>query len=295
MRIEETLALYVQQLAADGRSEHTRKQAERHVRLFVGWSGDKPVEEVRHEDVARFLASDAVRLTADGAMRKPSSANALRSSLRCFFGFVHAAGYAPVNAARLVRRARCGPSRPKALSEADQAKLLAALEQARTPAERRDRALFHVLLRCGLRVGSAVALDVQDADLDAGTLHLRRLKAGGEDLVYVPRDTGEVLRGYLGGRGSGPLFASETGGRLTTRSVHRRLGLWVERAGIGRLVGPHALRHSFAMRVYGATGDLLVTARALCHRSLASTAVYARPSEAAVRAAVAATRTRRGA
>ena len=286
MRIEEALDAYVQQLAADGRSEHTRKQAERHVRMFVGWHGDKPVEEVRHEDVARFLASDAVRLTADGAPRKPSSANALRSSLRCFFSFVHAAGYAAVNAARLVRRARCGPSRPKALSEADQAKLLAALEHARTPAERRDRALFHVLLRCGLRVGSAVALDVEDADLDAGTLHLRRLKAGGEDVVYVPGETAELLGAYLGGRSSGPLFASESGGRLTTRSVHRRLALWSERAGFPRPASPHQCRHSFAMRVYGATGDLLVTARALCHRSIASTAVYARPSEAAVRAAV---------
>ena len=286
MQISEALAAYVQQLAADGRSEHTRRQAERHVRLFAGWIGEKAIEEVRHECLARFLASDAVRLTAVGTPRKPSSANALRSSLRCFFGFVHAAGYTPVNAARLVRRARCGPSRPRALSEGEQARLLAALEQAQTIAERRDRALFHVLLRCGLRVGSAVGLDVGDADLDAGTLHLRRLKAGGEDLVYVPRETAEVLRGYLAGRTSGPLFVSAAGGRLTTRSVHRRLAFWSRRAGLARPVFPHQCRHTFATRVYASTGDLLVTARALCHRSLASTAVYARPAEAAVRDAV---------
>lgn len=287
MQIREALASYTQQLAADGRSEHTRKQAERHVRLFAGWIGAVEVEAVRHEDVARFLASETVTRTAVGMPRKPTSANALRSSLRCFFSFVHAAGYVPVNAGRMVRRARCGPSRPKALSDADQAKLLAVLETAKTPAERRDRVLFHVLLRVGLRVGSAVALDVGDVDLAAGTLLLRRMKNGEEDVAFVPTETGALLREHLGARASGPVFATEAGGRLSTRSVHRRLAALAKRAGIQRTVSPHALRHTLATAVYRRTGDLLVTARALCHRSIASTAVYARPSEAAVRAAVA--------
>jgi site-specific recombinase XerD len=286
MQIIEALALYKQQLAADGRSEHTRKQAERHVMLFAAWTRDRAVEAVRHEDLAQFLASEVVTKTATGAPRKASSANALRSSLRCFFSFVHAAGYTSVNAARLVRRARCGQSRPRALPERDCERLITALEQARTPAERRDRALFHLLLRCGLRVGSAVALDVEDADLDSCTLRLRHMKNSDEDVVFVPPQTAELLRGYLGTRMNGPLFTSQDGGRLGTRSVHRRLGHWTKRAGISRAVGPHALRHALAMRVYRATGDLLVTARVLCHRSLASTAVYARPSETAIRSAI---------
>ena len=49
---------------------------------------------------------------------------------------------------------------------------------------------------------------------------------------------------------------------------------------------PHVLRHCFAMAVYGRTGDVVITAAALCHRSLASTSVYARPTVGAVRAAV---------
>jgi integrase/recombinase XerC len=96
-----------------------------------------------------------------------------------------------------------------------------------------------------------------------------------------------VLREYLGDRTTGPLFQASHGGRLTARSVHRRLSEWAERAGIAGRVHPHRLRHSFAMRVYERTQDVLVTSRALCHRSLASTAIYARPSQAVVRAAVA--------
>jgi integrase/recombinase XerD len=286
MHIIEALALYEQQLTADGRGEHTRKQAGRHVRLFAAWIGDRAIESVLHENVAEFLASEVVTRTATGATRKATSANALRSSLRCFFAFAHAAGYTPMNAARLVRRARCAPPRPKALSESDCQKLIDTLETASTPAERRDRVIFHVLLRCGLRVGSAVGLDAEDVDLDGGTLTLRRVKGGGDDIAYIPNATAELLRAYLDRRTSGPLFATQTGGRLSSRSVHRRLAMWAKRAGITRAVGPHSLRHHFATRVYSTTGDLLVTARALCHRSIASTAVYAHPSVEAVRAAV---------
>ena len=41
------------------------------------------------------------------------------------------------------------------------------------------------------------------------------------------------------------------------------------------------------MRVFAKTGDVLITARALCHRSLASTTVYARPDAKLVGEAVA--------
>jgi integrase/recombinase XerC len=290
MRIEQALEKYVLQLRGNGRSDHTIAQVRRHVRLFEAWlDADGHTTElahIDHETVALFLASAKVTKRADGRPRKPTSANALRSSLRCFFGFAHAAGYATANPARLVQRARCDHREPKALPDGDCERLVAALNRARSPSELRDRALFLTLLSAGLRIGSALHLDVADADLDAGELRLRRMKNGGEDVTYVPPATVAVLREYLGDRTNGPLFRASHGGRLTARSVHRRLVEWAERAGIAGRVHPHRLRHSFAMRVYERTQDVLVTSRALCHRSLASTAIYARPSKAAVRTAV---------
>jgi site-specific recombinase XerD len=166
---------------------------------------------------------------ADGNLRKPTSANALRSSLRCFFGFAHAAGYATANPARLVQRARCDHREPKALPDGDCERLVAALNGARSPSELRDRALFLTLLSAGLRIGSALHLDVGDADLDAGELRLRRMKNGGEDVVFLPPTTAKMLREYGGDRTSGALFQASHGGRLTARSVHRRLAYLIQR------------------------------------------------------------------
>jgi len=60
----------------------------------------------------------------------------------------------------------------------------------------------------------------------------------------------------------------------------------VVRAGIAGHVGPQTLRHRFGCDVYARTSDVLLTSRALCDRSVASTAVYARASESQLRAAV---------
>lgn len=286
MRITQALDAYAIQLEADGRSPLTVAQARRHVRMLAHFLEDPPVATVRHEDVARFLASDVVRKRADGCPRKPASANALRSSLRAFLSYVHASGLAPTNAARLVRRAKCGPSKPRALTDGEVSKLLAAFGRARTEAEKRDAALFTTMLRTGLRVGSAIGLDVEDVDLDGRELRLRRLKNGGEDAVFLADDVVALLSAWIGERRSGPLFPARHGGRLCARMVGRRLEEIAVEAGIERQVHPHMLRHTFALAVYGRTGDVLVTARALCHRSVASTAVYARPNAERVRAAV---------
>jgi len=285
MKLSETIGQYLLHLEADGRSQHTIRQARRHTALLVRFLGDREIMEVTHQDVARFLTSALATKTAAGVIKAPVSMNSLRSTLRTFFGFAHAAGIAPTNAARLVRRAICGPPVPRALSEGERARLLSGLDTAKTAAERRDRVLVHLMLGAGLRLGSAIGLDVEDVDLATGQLRLRRMKGGREDIAFVPGAVLELLREHLAGRVAGPVFLGAMGERIGARQVHRRLSEWGTRAGIPYL-HPHRLRHTFGTRIYGTSRDLLLTARALCHRNVSSTAIYARVGDAAVRAAI---------
>jgi integrase/recombinase XerC len=290
MQLDAALHGYEVQLAGDGRSEHTIRQVRRHVRAFADWLATQEhscaVDEITHEQVARYLASDAVRMRSDGGPRKASSANAIRSSLRAFFGFVHGAGYAPTNAARLVRRANTRAPGPKALTDGDAAKLLAVLAEATTPIEVRDRALFTVMLRCGLRLGSALGLDIGDVDFGAGELVLRSIKGGGETTVVLPSDVAELLRAFIGGRTSGPVFTSSGCERICSRHARRRLAEWSSRAGLAS-IHPHALRHTFGQRLYLRTRDVVLVASAMTHRSISSSQVYVRADREAVRAALA--------
>jgi site-specific recombinase XerD len=285
MRIKDVLDAYLLQIEADGRSRHTIGQARRFVGLMARYFGDRGIGTLVPEDVARFLVSAVAMRTNEGRVKRPGSTNALRSTIRCFFGFALAAGYTSVDPARLVRRARCPAPQPRGLSDGEVERLVAVLAAASTVAERRDRALFMTLLGTGLRLGSAIGLDVGDVDLDEGVMRVRVLKNGGDDVVYVPRELIPLLREHLGSRTEGPLFPASHGGRLGARQLHRRLEWWGNRAGIEGL-HPHRLRHVFAQRLFSSTGNVLLVARALCHRSVASSQVYVRVSEEMVRRAV---------
>lgn len=292
MLISDALERFIIQLRADGRSEHTVAQYRRHVRLLARWLAEQghggAIEDMSHERLAQFLMSDAARVRPDGKRKRETSTNALRTSLRCFFGYAHAAGWLRENPARLVRRARCGTPPPRALSDEEHSRLLEALDQARTRAERRDRVLFTLLLRCGLRIGSALGLRIEDVDLDAGELTITRAKNDRPDRVLIPRDVRPLLDEWLDelGRDEGWLFPGNGREPLCTRSADRRFEEWARRAELRAGASPHALRHSFATGLLGRTGDLALVQAALHHASILSTTRYLVLDDGRLRAAL---------
>jgi integrase/recombinase XerC len=282
---QEALAAFQVQLQADGRSHHTRAQYARHLGLLASWAASERlsllVEDLGHDDVARFLSSPAARRRPDGEPKRATSVNALRSSLRAFFWYVHAAGWTRSNPARLVRRAQTGTAPPRALTPAEEERLLAVLAVG----SGRDPALFRLMLRTGMRLGSALALDASDVDLVEGvaTIHA---KGDRTERVFLPMETRAELAGLLDGRASGTVFASRAGKRLTTRHVQRLFARIRERAELPATVTCHSLRHTFGSRLLDRTGDIELVRRALTHRSVSSTQIYARCGDQRLRAAL---------
>ena len=290
MRIEDGLGKFLLQLEADGRSPHTIAQYRRHVRLLARWAADVghtgDLREISPEDIARFLGSPVARTRPDGGGKRATTVNVLRSSLKGFFGYLDRAGYLTQDPTRLLRRALAGSGPPTTLSDDEERRLLLALACARGPEGRRDSAMFHLMLAAGLRVGSVVALDVDDLDLERGEVFLRTMKGDQPERVFLSGAIRDHLRRYVADRRARVLFPGQGGRRLTTRHVHRRFSGWLAEAGIRRRLSPHSLRHSFASKLYRKTGDILLVRDALRHRSLASTLVYARTDEERLRRAL---------
>src|SRR6185369_7216421 len=162
------------------------------------------VETIDHETLAAFLASSAARERPDGKTKKATSANAMRTSLRTFFRYAHEAGYTRSNPARLIRRALCAPPPPRAMSDDEAGRLLLALSRGTGPEAKRDHALFALLLGAGVRLGSALALEV-------GELALRKTKGDCPVVVPIARTVRDHLRSYVNGRAAGPLFPGRGG------------------------------------------------------------------------------------
>jgi integrase/recombinase XerD len=290
MRLRAALARFEVQLRADGRSPHTTAQYARHARRFGAWlETERLLDDVRQlepEHVARFLASAEAMRRPDGKAKRTGSLNALRSSLRGFSAFLEASGLVERSPARVLRMARVGATPPKGLAAVEVTALMSVLAADTTVAGRRDRALFSFLLGTGARLGSALALEVADVDLVAGTATLRELKGGGSMTVYLRAELVALLTAAVGDRRRGPVFAGRDGGHLSPRHVRRRFEGWLAKAGVRGRYSPHSCRHAFALGLYERTGDVLVVQAALGHRAISSTLVYARASADRVRAAV---------
>jgi len=292
--IEEALEQFLLQLDANGRAEHTRLQYRRHVLCLARWmaaSGEGArLAALTSQVVARFMVSGAARNRPDGRPKKATAVNALRSSIRCFCGYLHDAGLVSANPAALLRRAICSPPTPRALTEDEVERLLAVLAEGTDAKARRDRVLFTLMLRTGIRIGSALGLDVEDVDLVRGELLLRRAKGSRVERVFLPEGVVPQVSELIREVGFGPLFRNGGGLRLTSRHACRLLRQHFAAAGIQRVHGTHVLRHTFGTALYRRTGDILLVREALRHRSIASTLVYSRADDERLRTAVGATR-----
>jgi integrase/recombinase XerC len=290
MDLRQALQVYLLQLRADGRSPHTIKSYERHLGSLLDWLAkhgrSAALDEITPQVLAEYLAGDDVRASGRGGLRSTSTVNAVRTSLRVVFAWLHDAGHTRINPARLIRRAICSPPPPKPLNDAQVERLNSLMAAATGVAAARDRAMVALMLGSGLRIGSAVALDAADVDLANGVLTARCVKRDRVQRVFFGAEVRAELERLIARLpGPGPLFRAPNGQRMTVRHACRRITDWLDRAGVHD-ASPHSLRHTFATRLLARTGDLFLVQRALGHRSVASTVVYLQVDESRLKAAV---------
>jgi len=145
----------------------------------------------------------------------------------------------------------------------------------------RDRALLAMLYTMALRRAEAIALDLEDLDLDGSRAWITAKGKTEREAVTIPARTLEALRSWLEVRGSapGPVFVSldrrrsGSPSRLTLNAVSRRVREIGSEAGIR--VSPHGLRHAGITRALDLTGGDARRVRALSrHAKLDTLMLY---------------------
>jgi len=143
------------------------------------------------------------------------------------------------------------------------------------------RAVLELLYSSGLRLSELIGLNL--ADYDPVRRQVLVLGKGSKErIVPVGRVAVDAISVYLDERKrkfgaycpGEPLFVGAKGKRIHPRQVQRFVLEACRRAGDSRMIGPHALRHSFATHMLEAGADLLSIAEMLGHTSLSTTQKY---------------------
>jgi len=276
---------YLDHLAIErGLSENTVVAYRRDLRRYVRFLNARRIRVATDVDAAlvrSFLASVSASTHGDdGRPYRATSVARTLSTVRSFHRFLVREGVTERDPAAGVTQPKLPRSLPRPLSVDEIGRLLEAPDP-RTPAGARDRAILELLYGAGLRISELTGLDVDDIDLEEGSVRVLG-KGGKERHVPVGRYAREAVGGYLtrvrpvfaSTQSRSALFLNQRGGRLTRQSCARILGAHARSAGIERHVSLHTLRHSFATHLLEGGADVRVVQELLGHASVATTQIY---------------------
>lgn len=261
-----------------GLTEATRKFYRHSVRkLLQGQTGKSGIHMPMAQQVRRFIREFSVH-------RKPMSVCSMAAALRSYFRFKSLDGTVVeplIQAIPHVMRWRLS-SLPRTLTEKEVERLLEAFDLSCTKGLR-DYAMLRCLTDWGLRAAEVARLQLDDIDWRAGIVNVPG-KGQRRQVLPLTRTAGLAIAQYL--RRGRPAIQSRcvfarlrapVNKPITSKTVAAAMGEAAARCGLSdRLRGTHILRHSIATHLVQRGTPFKVIADILRHRSLNTTAIYAK-------------------
>lgn len=272
-----------------GLSEHTTAAYRRdlgHYADYLHEIGIDDPREARTEDVEAFVAWLRQRQTPQGEPYAPSSVARMVVAVRGLHRFLAREGLSQDDVAADVATPSSSRPLPKALSVAEIDRLLSA-PVGHDPAALRDRAMLELLYGAGLRISELTGLDIDDLIRPEQLVRVRG-KGDKERIVPYGVTAAEALDQWLvrgrpevvrrPDRSSPAVFVNLRGRRLTRQGVWKLVRAHAEQVGLGDLVTPHALRHSYATHLLDGGADVRAVQELLGHASVTTTQIYTQVS-----------------
>ena len=271
-----------------GQSDNTARTYAALLGKFTDWAGKNGITDWKTVDLKHlmaFLQHERSRPLAD----EPSESTKRLSSesvyleiaaLRAFYRFAENEKLLPQNVAENLSLPRRWKRLPKALS-ADEIDRVLAPEPQETPETLRDQAIMELAYASGLRLSELKDLRLEQLHLDAGFINVIG-KGNKERVVPVGKKAVDALNRYLAtgrpklvtSKSPANVFLTRRGTPFAAVTLWSRIKKRVQRAGIGRNVTPHMLRHSFATHLLEHGADLRVIQELLGHANISTTEIY---------------------
>ena len=267
----EPIARYRRFLKRRNCSAHTVKNYINILGHFNAWL-QIPLEQATPKETDAYMD----HLLRD--RKKPKTINCHLGCIHAFYDYlIEDEGMPLINPVRKNYRLRLPRPLPKHLRDEQVATLFKEINDTR------DRAVFMLMLRCGLRVEEVARLTVDAIEYRSRQLYVFNGKGSKDRVVYLSEDAQSALEAYMQKRRwskekkvflvqKGPL----RGKPLSVRGIQKRIEHYAQRTGTS--VSCHHLRHTMATQLLNADADLVTIQDLLGHSRITTTQCYCRVS-----------------
>ena len=252
-------------------SSHTISDYMSTLRHFVLWL-NVSIEDVTNKKIQEYIDF----LMGQGL--QPKTVNCYLDGIRGFYRYLR--DEEDISIPNPVKRGyalRLPSPLPRYLREEEVTRLFAVIKKPR------DRAIFMLMLRCGLRLEEVANLTISALDLKRRKIIIANGKGGKGRVVYISNDALDALVQYLRVRLSmrtKSLFLVEKGtyyGKaMSPRGIRKRMEYYAEKASLK--VCCHQLRHTMATQLLNADADLVTIQDLLGHTRIKTTQRYCKVS-----------------
>jgi site-specific recombinase XerD len=271
MAITDSILHYRRFLKRRNYSAHTVKNYMSTLKQFVLWL-DVPIEEVAPKKLLAYI---------DHLLDKrlsPKTINCYLDSIREFYNYLNYEEQVKVeNPVKRGYALRQSKPLPRYLKEEIVQMLFDVIKSDR------DRAMFMLMLRCGLRVDEVANLNMSSLDLKRCQIFVLNGKGSKDRVVYISKDAHNALLRYLKVRLSSrarKVFLVEKGeykGKpISVRGIQKRIEYYAKKMGVK--VSCHQLRHTMATQLLNADADLVTIQDLLGHSQIKTTQRYCKVS-----------------
>jgi site-specific recombinase XerD len=261
------LIQYRRALKRKNYSVHTLKSYMNILDQFIRWLS-VPLSEVTRKEIGLYV---------DHLLRKrrtPKTITCHLQTIRLFFDYlINEEGRTISNPVTRISL-RLPKPLPRHLKDDQVRSLFAGIRDLR------DRAMFMLMLRCGLRVQEVAQLTVDAVEYGRRQIFVSHGKGAKDRVVYMSEDARSALQAYLARRSSkaralflvqkGPLKGSP----LSVRGIQKRIEYYARKNHLS--VSCHRLRHTMATQLLNADADLATIQDLLGHSQVTTTQRYCR-------------------
>jgi site-specific recombinase XerD len=261
------LIRYRRALKRKNYSAHTVKSYLNILDQFMRWL-TVPLAEVTRKEIGAYV---------DHLLRKrrtPKTITCHLQTIRLFFDYLlNEEGRSIINPVTRISL-RLPKPLPRHLKDDQVRRLLDGITDLR------DRAMFMLMLRCGLRVQEVAELTVDAVEYGRRQIFVFHGKGAKDRVVYMSEDARLALLAYLAKRSSKArgLFLVQKGpmrGKpLSVRGIQKRIEYYARKSVLN--VSCHRLRHTMATQLLNADADLATIQDLLGHGQITTTQRYCR-------------------